>query len=324
MAGGLPIVDNIHGVFHHNVVYLREQGSRFVAVVLVVDDSSNDRHKVGDLLAADGSFRIQYANSGKAALEHLREHLPDLVLTDLSMRDMDVLDMLTQIKSRHPLLPVVLMTSRGREETALRALHHGATSYVPKKLLATALNQTLRHVLNAACRDGGNSRLMDCMTKDECAFTLKNDPELIPPLVSYLQHRVIEIGVTDESARMRVAVGLEEALVNAVFHGNLELSSKLREEDSVRYQRLIEERRQALPYRDRRVFVDAKLSRQALIFTIRDEGPGFDPRTLPDPTDPANLERVSGRGVFLMRTFMDEVRYNTTGNEVTLIKRRVA
>ncbi|MEM8681572.1 MAG: ATP-binding protein, partial [Planctomycetota bacterium] len=56
-------------------------------------------------------------------------------------------------------------------------------------------------------------------------------------------------------------------------------------------------------------------------FVIEDEGPGFDPTRLPDPTDPANLERVSGRGVLLMRTFMDEVEYSERGNRVILRKR---
>jgi anti-sigma regulatory factor (Ser/Thr protein kinase) len=57
-------------------------------------------------------------------------------------------------------------------------------------------------------------------------------------------------------------------------------------------------------------------------FVIRDEGPGFDPRQLPDPTAPTNLEKPSGRGLLLMRTFMDEVVYNDAGNQVTLVKRR--
>ena len=55
---------------------------------------------------------------------------------------------------------------------------------------------------------------------------------------------------------------------------------------------------------------------------IRDEGKGFRPETLPDPTAPQNLERRTGRGLFLIRTFMDEVRHNAVGNEITLVKRR--
>jgi len=55
---------------------------------------------------------------------------------------------------------------------------------------------------------------------------------------------------------------------------------------------------------------------------IADEGPGFDPKSLPDPRDSESLESVSGRGVMLMRLFMDEVTYNESGNSVTLVKRK--
>jgi len=66
--------------------------------------------------------------------------------------------------------------------------------------------------------------------------------------------------------------------------------------------------------------VHARLSRSEAVYVIRDEGPGFDP----DPTDPAHLEMPSGRGLLLIRAFMDEVIHNPTGNQVTLIKRRQA
>ena len=59
-----------------------------------------------------------------------------------------------------------------------------------------------------------------------------------------------------------------------------------------------------------------------MTYTIRDEGPGFDVNNLPDPTDPANLEKPSGRGMLLIRMFMDAVRYNDMGNEITLEKRK--
>ena len=66
----------------------------------------------------------------------------------------------------------------------------------------------------------------------------------------------------------------------------------------------------------------AKLSPAEAHFVIRDEGPGFDPSACPDPTDPANLEKRSGRGLLLIRTFMDEVAFNEAGNQITLVKRR--
>ncbi|MFM8274381.1 MAG: ATP-binding protein, partial [Gemmata sp.] len=82
------------------------------------------------------------------------------------------------------------------------------------------------------------------------------------------------------------------------------------------------ERRTLHPYAPRRVYVTARLTPEQATFVIQDEGPGFDVTKLPDPTDPDFLERASGRGILLMRAFTDEVRYNTTGNRCTMVKRR--
>jgi len=112
-------------------------------------------------------------------------------------------------------------------------------------------------------------------------------------------------------------------LVNAIEHGNLELSSDLRESADRRgYLKLAAERRCQPPYRDRAVQVEARFSPTEAVFTVRDAGPGFDPAGLPDPTDPENLGKSTGRGLLLVRTFMDEVSFNKSGNEITVVKRR--
>jgi len=85
---------------------------------------------------------------------------------------------------------------------------------------------------------------------------------------------------------------------------------------------LVRRRQRERPYCDRRIYVEARLSREKAVFFIRDDGPGFDPLDMPDPTEPPNLDRPSGRGILLMRTFMDEVAYNETGNQIALTKRR--
>jgi anti-sigma regulatory factor (Ser/Thr protein kinase) len=112
------------------------------------------------------------------------------------------------------------------------------------------------------------------------------------------------------------------ALLNGLYHGNLELSSELRQDDGDGYQRAAEERRNKTPYAERRLHVHVKMDATAAVFVIRDEGPGFDVSTIPDPTDPENFTKPSGRGLLLIRTFMDEVKHNATGHEITLVRRR--
>ena len=115
--------------------------------------------------------------------------------------------------------------------------------------------------------------------------------------------------------------GLLELLVNAIEHGNLEMSSELRESAGDEYRQVRLSRTTSAPYADRRVQLQIQLTSDELKVVVKDEGPGFDPSTLPDPTDAENLLKPSGRGLLLIRTFMDQVSFNETGNEVTMQKR---
>jgi serine/threonine-protein kinase RsbW len=102
----------------------------------------------------------------------------------------------------------------------------------------------------------------------------------------------------DEDTRFHVTMAVREAAVNAVLHGNEYDSSK-------------------------QVDVSLENTGSALVFVIADEGKGVDPATLPDPLAPENLLRGTGRGIFLIRSFMDEVHFRQLhpGTELTLVKR---
>ena len=292
-----------------------------MTTVLVVDDASVDRKLVGGLLSKAPDLRVEYAASGKEALDVMEKVWPGIVVTDLVMPGMSGLELVQQIVERFPRTPVILMTGKGTEETAVQALKAGAASYVPKTALHSYLLETVQDVLDLFRSKHSHERLMDCLNRSEFQFTLENDSELIPSLIAYVQNLVTSAGVCDESSVIRVCIALEEALRNAMFHGNLELTSEQREGDPEEYQKLIDQRTAAEPYASRRLHVTVRVAENSGTFVVRDQGPGFDPNKLPDPTDPANLEKVSGRGLLLMRTFMDEVTFNSTGNQVTMVKR---
>jgi len=287
--------------------------------VLIVDDSPVDRRLAGGLLTKAPNIEIVYAGDGEEALELMGVKCPSLVLTDMIMPNLDGLELTAEINKRYPCVPVILMTGKGNEEIAVRALQMGAASYVPKSSLADMLVDTVENVLSVAQDEQIQIRLMDCMTA--CQFVIENDATMIPALINYMRGFIRKTKLCDETNGIRTCVALEEALNNAFYHGNLELDSKLREGDRTKYRALVDRRLGMHPYRHRRIYVDAAVTPDEGRFRIRDEGPGFDPKDLPDPTEPANLEKPSGRGLLLMRTFMDDVFFNQNGNEVTLVKR---
>ena len=292
-----------------------------MVTILVVDDSAVDRRLAGGLLAKSGEWQVEFARDGAEAVEMMKVSTPDVVLTDLQMPHLNGLELVQLIKEHNPLLPVVLMTGQGSEAIAVEALQHGAASYVPKKSLQEILTDTIVRVLALAGELANKKSLMERMTEYASSFVLGNDPTQLTSLVSHLQSILNDMSVLPESDRLRTGVALEEALLNASYHGNLEVSSKLRETNHALYYELARQRSKEDPYQQRSIYVSVRISKQGLSYTIRDEGPGFDPHSLPDPTDPINLERPCGRGVLLMKTFMDEVTFNEHGNQVTMVKR---
>lgn len=290
--------------------------------VLVVDDLSADRLLVAGLLKKIDGIDTIFAENGNEALEQLELHLPELVLTDLQMPEMNGLELVQAMRQNYPLIPAILMTAAGSEDIAVRALEEGAASYVAKKHLVADLRETVERVLAASAEERGETRLMHRMT--ETNFVLENDLELLSSLASHLRQILQQRGICNESEAIRVATGLDEALLNAYYHGNLEVDSALKAEDHNRFHQLAERRRMEPPYRDRQISISARFSPAEATFVVRDEGSGFNPDDLPDPTDPEFLERPSGRGLLLMRSFLDEIHFNDRGNEVTLIKRKHA
>jgi len=295
-----------------------------MTTVLVVDDSATDRRLAGGLLERRLNWATLYAANGREALKQIELHLPDIVVTDLTMPDMNGLDLVRAMKKDFPLIPVILMTAKGSEEIAVEALQVGAASYVPKRQLALELAQIVERVLSVAREEQSHARILNRLTHSTQRFTLENDLTLALSLVSYLREAVTQLRFCDDTERLRLCIALEEALINAYYHGNLEISSDLRETDYKAYYELARQRVNEHPYKDRKIHVEMRMTREEAAFIVRDEGPGFDPGLVRNPIDPENLDRPCGRGILLMQTFMDEVRFNPQGNEVTMIKRPAA
>jgi anti-sigma regulatory factor (Ser/Thr protein kinase) len=232
------------------------------------------------------------------------------------------LDLVSEARRIYPTVPLILMTAQGSEEIAVKALQAGAAGYVAKRKLSAQLVGMVRTVLEAAAEEQTQMVLMQQLQSRQEVFRLKNDTALVLALPRYVRQVVGDSWGLDSTERIRLGTALEEALLNAYYHGNLEVSSVLKEGDFGEFYRLAEERCAQAPYCDRRILVEFALSREETTIRIHDEGPGFNPAALPDPTDVINLERPSGRGVLLMRAFMDSVSYNDRGNQVTLVKRR--
>lgn len=295
-------------------------------VVLVVDDSEVDRRLVGGLLPKELDWLVEFAENGVSALEKMRLSVPDVVITDMMMPEMDGMELVSCIHVEFPRVPVILITGHGSETLAVEALQQGATSYVPKPVLAEKLLETVEQVLAISRADRSYARLINCLSNTQYNFALDNDPTLVPPLVDLIQQMLAGMDCCDATGRMHAGIAIEEAALNAVLAGNLELDAQqVQEARSCLRQgqlsELVESRRQTTPYCERVAWIHASISRDEATFVIRDEGPGFDTSRVPERHNAETMEHREGRGLVLMKNFMDEVQFNREGNEVTMVMR---
>ena len=292
-------------------------------VILLVDDSPTQLGQMQLLLEHEG-YKSLSAPTAEDALEIAGQQPIDLVVTDLEMPGMSGLDLVMMLKMQHPNLPVILTTARGSEELAVKSLEQGAASYVPKRNISDDLVETIQRTLSVA--DTEQERLLFSQYVDRITIELKleNDDKLLPQILARVEQPLLELGIVDQATSMHIGVALDEALRNAMIHGNLEVSSDLREQENGQaYLDMIQARLQDPEYAARRVHVRLDADHDEATIIITDEGPGYDVGQQPDPTNPDNWEEVSGRGLLLIRSFMDEVHHNETGNQITMIKRKV-
>lgn len=155
-----------------------------------------------------------------------------------------------------------------------------------KDLVATVLDYKIRFVDKEETVRG---------LRESIEFELPSAISLMHIVLEYLMKRVEKLGVC-KPEQSNLFVALDEAFVNAVKHGNKFDSKKM-------------------------IRIGAEVSRVEARFTIEDEGEGFDVSNIPDPLDPENLFKTSGRGVLFIYNIMDEVKYNERGNRLTMVKK---
>ena len=284
--------------------------------VLIIERSEHDARHLQQFVVQAG-FECMPVSNGCVA-ESPDNRKCSLILTSGSPVAADFGPFVRSLGERFPRVPVVMVTGPNGISTR-DALQSGVTGCVPHCSLASDLAWTLQTILVSGPLAGSGVDTRGGVAEAIC-HTIDNSPELLPLVIDQIRQRLERWPFPDPMEVVRVMVALSESLDNALYHGNLELNSELRQGDGRAWRDECQRRQSTAPYCDRKIRLQAVFGDQSAEFIIRDEGPGFDPLSQVDCTQSQHKERCSGRGLLLMRMYMDDVRFNPVGNQVTLVK----
>lgn len=295
-----------------------------MVTVLLVEDSPTQAMHI-QMLLEQCDYQVILAVNGVEALAALKDHDPDLVVSDLEMPELDGLGLIEKMQMDYPGIPAILITALGSEDLAVEALRHGAAAYVPKSRLDSLLEQTISNVLGVMRTDRSFSQLIGCLLNNDYTFELPNDASMVSPVANFIIQVTAGMELFPSVENVRLAIAIEQALNNAMFRGNLQLSSaEYSPAEDIEFDGVdpdvVKDKRAQEPFASRTVMLSACVSRTRVEINIRDQGDGFDTSIVPSSVAGTTIDMQHGRGLLMMATHMDEVHFNERGNQVRMVK----
>ncbi len=168
--------------------------------------------------------------------------------------------------------------------------------------------------------------LSTAMLTDHCHLRIPSQPDWIAPTVDYLVARASQCGAVHPNRAVKVMLALNEALTNSIIHGNLGISSRLKEESDRAFAQAVAARCSDPAYALRPVDIHVSYDGRQLRWVFSDQGDGFDVESVLGRLDAGEMGplRPSGRGMMMIRAFIDELRYEDRGRRAVLVLHRAA
>jgi DNA-binding response OmpR family regulator len=291
-------------------------------LALIVDDVPEIR-EILCTRAKQRGYEVVEAPDGEAGVRIARERHPDLILLDLQLPKLGGMEALAEIREHDPHVSVVIVAAAPDPAVLRRALDLGAVNFVCKPFDSAEIDFVLDRVYRAVVQDHDLRSVLDVVSARTTSLVFPGQPAALARIVAWLGREISGIYSGYDLPLPEIKLALYETLANAVEHGNLGITydhkSRAMEEPGG-MEELIKQRLADPVLGARRVHVNVEYLTDRVVYRVRDEGTGFDPVAL-HQKPLGDTTALHGRGIALVRHYMDEVSWNPAGNEIRMVHR---
>jgi CheY-like chemotaxis protein len=261
--------------------------------VLIVDDDREVLTMLADIVKELDLTPVT-ASHGQEALEKLKTQKIDLIITDMVMPKMGGLELIKQSRQLNAKIPIAVISGHGEAQNVIEALNRGAYNFVSKPFTIKEIEAIIRKGLRLREFSLGTHKILEGI-RNYTEINIPNDPHYLPPATLYIVRECQWRGIDDEDQLSNVSVCADELLTNALIHGN-ELDE------------------------DKKIAIQLMFDAEKFTMSFEDEGRGFDHQRLMAALSVEHVVPPTKRGLFIVKSLMDELSFNATGNKVTAVK----
>jgi len=287
--------------------------------ILVVDDNTQVRKLLIKFLSQNGHEAVaaEDGQEGWDIFDSSKKEF-DVILSDIMMPEMNGLELLEKLRENECNVPVIIITGYAAVNLTLKAFKLGAFDFLVKpldfKVLLSSLNKIesfkseIKEIIDI-------SRFYNATVE----YSLPSQTKYIPSLIPSIQKHYISLCELSKINKDAISSCVFEAVQNAIIYGNLDLDPTLREESQEAFTAELEKREADPNYADKKVKIIGHFCEKFLKLEIEDQGKGFDNKAFKGVNKETEL-LPKGRGLFIIKLFMDDVIWNESGNKITMIK----
>lgn len=292
--------------------------------VLLADTDLQSQSQFREFFSKVG-WRFDIATTNAELVNAAKKGEFDVIITDVSMGASDGIQLLANILDARPSQAIIAVSKDASLEEAIRYFRLGAADLLPRPVDFGWLERSVRQLVQGLRDDARGKRIYKFLKEQSSVFVMSSR-ELAEvgfvslPIITSLQQSKI---LNDQTA-LRLRLAVQELVVNALEHGNLGLESEWKEELGEngidKFTILRRERLQSAEYGDKPVRIEAHYEVGKLRISVRDVGPGFLNNVPANSQANGSTLRCYGRGLALISSAVDEIRFENNGAEVMLIK----